>query len=317
MKKFMLLASAMVLMFATSCLKEEATPSSTTSATYKGRYTIINEKTEETVELTNVGIEVKIPTASEKFFDITFKNLSFVPGRMPEMDIIIPHIPFETTISDNENSIKYIFTAYDLIPKVGDVEYRQYQVKEIKGNIGLDVVIRFSVYNVKEDSTYTVEFTNVPSQGGDDNQGGGNQGGGNNQGGDNQGGGNNQGGDINGKYLVTKTSDSTTTTTEIANVAIDVSFADGSNSTMDITFKGLTFAPGRMPEMDIVVPNIPYTVVEGVVYNLEGYNIIPQVQGKEYPQYLISEIKGSIGSTVTIEFSLQAMPYKVKFTNQE
>lgn len=311
MKKFMLLASAMVLMFATSCLKEEAAPSNSTPARYQGKYTVTQKNTDKKFEFPNVEIAVEIPNASEPIFDITFKNLTFAPGSMPPMDILISNIPFETTISEDENCKKYIFTAYDRIPKIGDVEYSQYQVKEIKGSIGLEVIIRFEVYNVQMDSTYIVEFTNVPNQGGgeDNNQGG--------NGGNNQGGGDtpNPTDDIKGKYVVTNTSAGTTT--ESANVAIDVSFADGSNSTMDITFKGLSFVPGSMPEMDIVVPNIPYTVVEGVVYNLEGNGIIPQVQGVGYQQYLISEIKGSIGSTVTIEFTLSQMPYKVKFTNQE
>ena len=298
MKKMIFLVSALVLMFATSCLSVDA-GSNSNSAKYKGTYTITNLASGAENTVTDVIVEVTIPNSSKNLIDFTFNNLTFAPGGMPPQNITIADVPFTPTISEGGIVKNSIFEAYNIVPQIGGVPYNQYLVSEIKGSIGAPVTIYFICKNTKTDIDYKVEFTTGESEAGN-------------------GGGSptpNPTDDIKGKYLVTNTTSDTTT--ESAGVAIDVSFADGSNSTMDITFKGLSFVPGRMPYLDIVVPNIPYTVVEGVVYNLEGYNIIPQDQGKEYPEYLISEIKGSIGSTVTIEFSLQAMPYKVKFTNQE
>lgn len=298
MKKMIFLVSALVLMFATSCLSVDA-GSNSNSAKYKGTYTITNLASGAENTVTDVIVEVTIPNSSKNLIDFTFNNLTFAPGGMPPQNITIADVPFTPTISEGGIVKNSIFEAYNIVPQIGGVPYNQYLVSEIKGSIGVPVTIYFICKNTKTDIDYKVEFTTGESEAGN-------------------GGGSptpNPTDDIKGKYLVTNTTSDTTT--ESAGVAIDVSFASDSNDTMSITFKGLTFSPG-MPAQDIMVENIPYIVVDGgVAYELEGSNIVPKVQGAEYPQFLISEIKGVLGSIVTIEFTLSQMPYKVVFTNQE
>lgn len=77
-----------------------------------------------------------------------------------------------------------------------------------------------------------------------------------------------------------------------------------------IVFKMIKFVP-QMPALDIEIPTINYTVEDGVIsFAAEG--IIPLCLGGEFPQYIVTALKGTITAT-SIDLSLKFGDYQTSF----
>ena len=155
MKKLILLLSTAVLLFATSCLGNENTgPSS--SAEYYGQLTVTDTETGEISYFDEEGqVVVTIPNIYEAKFDIVFKGVKF-DNMMPALNVSVDGIPFSNTISEDETSINYIFTAKDIIPTVGGISYNKYKIDNIEGCIGRNIDINFTMSSKNK----AVNFTN-------------------------------------------------------------------------------------------------------------------------------------------------------------
>ena len=307
MKKMIFLVSALVLMFATSCLSVDA-GSNSNSAKYKGTYTITNLTSGDETKTPNVIVELSIPNSSKNLFDIKFNDLSFATG-MPAQNITISGVPFTETISDSEIVKNYIiFEATNIIPQIGGVQFDQYPISEIKGCIGVPVTITFICVNTMSGDSYKVEFTSGESEAGGNNGG--------------NGGGTTPTPDeslsekYNGKYIVTNLS--TNESVEYSDVSVTIAITNESEQLLNATFNDLKFAP-RMPALPITLPNIPYTRGD-FEFSFEGYDIVPMVYGQSVDKYLVSEVSGNLGSPVTIWFKCTDTKtnsiYKVEFVTE-
>ena len=143
MKKFLFLMSAAALLFTTSCLSGSNPGSS--SANYNGILTVTDlQSGAVSYSDNNCSIMVSIPNILEPIFDFRFKGIKF-DNAMPKLNIDIDGIPFTTTISEDETSINYLFEAKDIIPTAGGIKYESFKVGEIKGCIGKEVEITFTM----------------------------------------------------------------------------------------------------------------------------------------------------------------------------
>ena len=78
MKKFMLLVSTVVLLFATSCLDGKNTGGSSSSAEYYGTLTVTDTESGEVTYFDEESqVIVTIPNSYETKFDIVFKGVKF------------------------------------------------------------------------------------------------------------------------------------------------------------------------------------------------------------------------------------------------
>lgn len=288
MKKIFFLMSAFVLMFATSCLSVDA-GSNTNSAKYKGTYTITNLASGEQTKMPNVIVELTIPNSSKNLFDITFKDLSFASG-MPPQNITISGVAFTETISGSEQVGNLIFDATNIIPQIGGVQFDQYLISEIKGCIGEPTAMWFVCVDSVREVSYKVEFTSGESQSGGNNGG---NGGGTTPTPDES-----LGEKYNGKYIVTNLS--TNKSVEHSDVSVTIAITNESEQLLNATFNNLSFATG-MTALPITIPNIPYTKSE-YEFSFEGCDIVPMVYGESVDGYLVSEVRGNLGSPVTIWF---------------
>ena len=155
MKKFIFYVSAMVLLFATSCLNGENTgPSS--SAEYYGELTVTDTESGEISYFDEDGqVVVTIPNIYEAKFDIVFKGVKF-DKMMPALNVSVEGVPFSNTISEDETTINYIFSAENIIPSVGGVSYKNYKIDKIEGCIGRNIDINFTMSSKGK----AVNFTN-------------------------------------------------------------------------------------------------------------------------------------------------------------
>ena len=155
MRKFIFFVSTLALLFTTSCLNGESSGGST-SAEYYGTLTVTNTKSGEISYSDNTSqVTVTIPNAYEAEFDIVFKGVKF-DKMMPALNVSVDGIPFTTTISEDEASINYVFTAENIIPTVGGISYKNYKIDKIEGCIGRNIDINFTMSSKGK----AVNFTN-------------------------------------------------------------------------------------------------------------------------------------------------------------
>ncbi len=144
MKKILILVCG-ALFFATSCLSGSG-PQGTSSADYVGKLVVSDiESGDVTYTDDNAKVTVWIPNLLEPKFDIVFNDVKFANAMPVKLDIEFDGIPFTTTISEDQTTLNYVFSANDIIPNVGGVPYNNYKVDVIKGSIGRPVVIEFSM----------------------------------------------------------------------------------------------------------------------------------------------------------------------------
>jgi hypothetical protein len=155
MKKFMLLVSTVVLLFATSCLDGKNTGGSS-SAEYYGTLTVTDTESGEVTYFDEESqVIVTIPNSYEAKFDIVFKGVKFDKG-MPALNVKVEGVPFTNTISEDETTINYIFTAENIIPSVGGISYNKYKIDKLEGCIGRNIDINFTMASKGK----SVNFTN-------------------------------------------------------------------------------------------------------------------------------------------------------------
>ena len=84
--------------------------------------------------------------------------------------------------------------------------------------------------------------------------------------------------------------------------------ADGKS--FNIVFKMIRFVP-QMPALDITIPTIGY-VIEDEVISFAAEGVIPICMGGEFPQYIVTGLKGTITAT-SIDLSLKFGEYQTSF----
>jgi hypothetical protein len=110
MKKVLILACGAIL-FATSCLSGGGSPGNS-SADYGGYLTVSEISTGETTYSDdNAKVSVVIPNILEPNFDIVFNKMKFDSAMPVKLDVKFEELPFETTISEDENTLNYVFIA--------------------------------------------------------------------------------------------------------------------------------------------------------------------------------------------------------------
>ena len=155
MKKFIFFVLTAVLFIARSCLNGENTGGSS-SAEYYGQLTVTDTETGEISYFDEASqVIVTIPNSYEAKFDIVFKGVKF-DKMMPALNVSVDGVPFSNTISEDETSINYIFTAENIIPTVGGIAYNKYKIDKIEGCIGRNIDINFTMSSKGK----AVNFTN-------------------------------------------------------------------------------------------------------------------------------------------------------------
>ena len=131
------------LLFATSCLPGGGSPG-TSSADYPGYLTVSDISTEEvSYSDDNAKITVAIPNMLEPKFDIIFNNMKFDDAMFVKLNVKFESLPFQTTISEDETTLNYLFVAKNVVPTVGGIPYEKYKVDSIKGCVGRPVTVEF------------------------------------------------------------------------------------------------------------------------------------------------------------------------------
>ena len=78
----------------------------------------------------------------------------------------------------------------------------------------------------------------------------------------------------------------------------------------NIVFKMIRFVP-QMPALDITIPAIGYVVADEAI-SFAAESIIPLCLGGEFPQYLVTGLRGSITAT-SIDLSLKFGDFQTSF----
>ena len=131
------------LLFATSCLPGGGSPG-TSSADYPGYLTVSDISTEKvSYSDDNAKITVAIPNMLEPKFDIVFNNIKFDNAMPVKLNVKFESLPFQTTISEDETTLNYLFVAKNVVPTVGGIPYEKYKVDSIKGCVGRPVTVEF------------------------------------------------------------------------------------------------------------------------------------------------------------------------------
>lgn len=166
MKKLLILVVSL-LVFATSCLKDGAnTPSS--SSSYEGSITVTDLDTGEvTYSEDKASIVVSIPQSENKIMDIMFKGVKFDKMMPLRLNIKVADIPFNTTVSEDDTAVNFVFDAANIIPTVGDVPYKKYKIDRIWGCLGKQVDVMFEMWSKSK----RVHFSTVKGDGGSSNTG--------------------------------------------------------------------------------------------------------------------------------------------------
>ena len=142
MKKYFVLACG-ALFFATSCLSGGGSPG-TSSADYSGYLTVKEIESEQIAYSDeNARVTVIIPNILEPRFDFVFNTMKFDDAMPVRLNIKFESIPFQTTVSEDETTLNYIFNAKNIVPTVGGIPYEKYKVDSIKGCVGRPVTIDF------------------------------------------------------------------------------------------------------------------------------------------------------------------------------
>lgn len=99
-------------------------------------------------------------------------------------------------------------------------------------------------------------------------------------------------------------------TVDTPDTAVGIEPRNDGSMLMDIKFGAVKFVPA-MPALDITVPNVSYTLEDGVA-KLSGSNIIPICMGGEFPMYTVTTLTGTVDPS-TIKLDLNFGPYPTKY----
>ena len=144
MKRLLFLMSTLVLLFATSCLGDSGNGGSS-SATYSGTLTVTDSQSGEVSYSTNESsITISIPNMFEAKLDIVFNGVKF-DNMMPALNVTVEGLAFKNTISEDETSINYVFNEEGIVPTVGGIKYEKYKIGVIKGAVGREADIEFTL----------------------------------------------------------------------------------------------------------------------------------------------------------------------------
>ena len=159
MKKILILACG-VLLFATSCFPGGGSPGSSSNDS-PGYLTVSDISTEEvSYSNDNAKITVAIPNMLEPKFDIVFNNIKFDNAMPVKLNVKFESLPFQTTISEDETTLNYLFVAKNVVPTVGGIPYEKYKVDSIKGCVGRPVTVEFWMSSKDK----MVHFSSVKSE---------------------------------------------------------------------------------------------------------------------------------------------------------
>ena len=93
---------------------------------------------------------------------------------------------------------------------------------------------------------------------------------------------------------------------------VTVDYAITDTAGFVLTFNQVSFSP-RMPmKLDMSIPNVSYVIV-GSEITLAGNGIVPLAMGKEFEQYTITNLEGTIADG-TMSVSMKCGSSPMKFT---
>ena len=154
MKRFFFALSIIVLSLTTACMNGSTQQGSYTSAQYKGTLTSTNIEDNTSFEIKSFDIEVIIPNSLVEKLDLVFANLKFIDGG-GAITPIFQDIAFKRTISEDQTSINYIFSAEEVIPVINGEKNTENTIKNLTGCISKsEVLIEFTMAN----KPYKVKF---------------------------------------------------------------------------------------------------------------------------------------------------------------
>ena len=109
---------------------------------------------EGVVSVKKESAKIEIKRVRNKM-DITLYQLQFTPG-MPPQDITLPDVEF-TVWKGDDGSKKSIFDQENVVPTIEDIQFEQYKIKRVWGEIGATVTICFELQNLPYKVTFTTE----------------------------------------------------------------------------------------------------------------------------------------------------------------
>ena len=153
MKRFFWIIALLCL--ATACNKNTTPQGSYTSAIYKGSLTSTNIEDNTSFEIKSFDIEVIIPNSLVEKLDLVFANLKFVDGG-GAITPIFQDIAFKRTISEDQTSLNFIFSAEEVVPVINGEKNAENTIKNLTGCISKsEVLIEFTMAN----KPYKVKFS--------------------------------------------------------------------------------------------------------------------------------------------------------------
>ena len=153
MKRFFWIIALLCL--ATACNKNTTPQGSYTSAIYKGSLTSTNIEDDTSFEIKSFDIEVIIPNSLVEKLDLVFANLKFVDGG-GAITPIFQDIAFKRTISEDQTSLNFIFSAEEVVPVINGEKNAENTIKNLTGCISKsEVLIEFTMAN----KPYRVKFS--------------------------------------------------------------------------------------------------------------------------------------------------------------
>ncbi len=153
MKRFFWIIALLCL--ATACNKNTTPQGSYTSAIYKGSLTSTNIEDNTSFEIKSFDIEVIIPNSLVEKLDLVFANLKFVDGG-GAITPIFQDIAFKRTISEDQPSLNFIFSAEEVVPVINGEKNTENTIKNLTGCISKsEVLIEFTMAN----KPYKVKFS--------------------------------------------------------------------------------------------------------------------------------------------------------------
>ena len=153
MKRFFWIIALLCL--ATACNKNTTPQGSYTSAIYKGSLTSTNIEDNTSFEIKSFDIEVIIPNSLVEKLDLVFANLKFVDGG-GAITPIFQDIAFKRTISEDQTSLNFIFSAEEVVPVINGEKNAENTIKNLTGCISKsEVLIEFTMAN----KPYRVKFS--------------------------------------------------------------------------------------------------------------------------------------------------------------
>lgn len=153
MKRFFWIIALLCL--ATACNKNTTPQGSYTSAIYKGSLTSTNIEDNTSFEIKSFDIEVIIPNSLVEKLDLVFANLKFVDGG-GAITPIFQDIAFKRTISEDQTSLNFIFSAEEVVPVINGEKNAENTIKNLTGCISKsEILIEFTMAN----KPYKVKFS--------------------------------------------------------------------------------------------------------------------------------------------------------------